>query len=381
MPTLDEINGVSVRTPIRMNLDAYAQALNKIDQRDLQARQITSQINAGLSDLYSKLNVADHPWLQSYIDDINKQIDDAASYGSYANALNTAVDLAGKVASNPELHARMKANQDYETMVKEIQARADAGHISPLTRDRFLSQNPYEFNTETQSLKQYDTPVNNLDMTGLFTKTNAFALSKSLGTDYVKYFDKDGNLTDDFTKDFSGVAYQKYVDRQMRDKESLQEVFDTLLANDNTAYKALYQDYYDTIYELEQYDKKIEETNDPAEKQRLELFKEQAKKKIYYNNQVMTPEQYLFSRSQGVLNNLVVNDSKTQITPGSPYKPIFPTFSETELYDLAQGEGAIDDYWRIGSGSGNSGTANMFKIGPLLGKGYGSRIGGIIKGN
>ena len=44
MPTLDEINGVAVRTPIRMNLDAYAQALNKIDQRDLAAREEVSKI-------------------------------------------------------------------------------------------------------------------------------------------------------------------------------------------------------------------------------------------------------------------------------------------------------------------------------------------------
>lgn len=319
MPTLDEINGVAVRTPIRMNLDAYAQALNKIDQRDIQARQITSQINAGLSDLYSKLNVADHPWLQSYIDDINKQINDAASYGNYANALNTAMDLAGKAANNPELYARIKANQDYETKRKEIEARANSGDISQVTRDRWLSENPYQFDETAQRLKEYDTPIGSVDFTKLFSSVNALTLAQTTQRDINEYVDENGNLTNEFLSDYSNIiTNQEYS--QIRTRQALQNNFDTLVKNNPDAYLALMQDYNDTKWQVKQLDEKINNTSDENEKQKLISFRNQLVKNITKNGQYMSASEYLESRSKSVLDNLVINDIKNNISVKSGKK-------------------------------------------------------------
>lgn len=319
MPTLDEINGVAVRTPIRMNLDAYAQALNKIDQRDLQARQITSQINAGLSDLYSKLNVADHPWLQSYINDINKQITDAASYGNYANALNIAIDLAGKVANNPELYARIKANQDYETKRKEIEARANSGDISQITRDRWLSENPYQFDETTQRLKEYNTPIGSVDFTKLFSVVNALTLAQTTQRDINEYVDENGNLTNEFLTDYSNIiTTQEYS--QIRTRQALQNNFDTLVKNYPDAYLALMQDYNDTKWQVKQLDEKINSTSDENEKQKLISFRNQLLKNITKNGQYMSASEYLESRSKSVLDNLVINDIKNNISIKSSKK-------------------------------------------------------------
>lgn len=313
MPTLDEINGVAVRTPIRMNLDAYAQALNKIDQRDLQARQITSQINVGLSDLYSKLNVADHPWLQSYIDDINKQIDDAASYGNYANALNTAVDLAGKVASNPELHARIKANEDYQNQLKEIQARADSGQISQITRDRWIDQNPYEFDETTQELKQYDTPISNINFDKIFSNLNALTLSQTTKRDITEYVDENGNLTNEFLSDYSNViTTQEYS--QIRTRKALQDNFNTLIQNNPDAYAALMQDYNDVQWKINQLDNQILKTPDAAKKEQLQSYRNELYNSITKNGQYMSATEYLESRSKSVIDNLVINNKQTDIS-------------------------------------------------------------------
>ena len=313
MPTLDEINGVAVRTPIRMNLDAYAQALNKIDQRDLQARQITSQINAGLSDLYSKLNVADHPWLQSYIDDINKQIDDAASYGNYANALNTAVDLAGKASNNPELYARIKANEDYQNQLKEIQARADSGQISQITRDRWIAQNPYEFDETTQKLKQYDTPISNINFDKIFSNLNALTLSQTTKRDITEYVDEDGNLTNEFLLDYSNViTTQEYS--QIRTRKALQDNFNTLIQNNPDAYAALMQDYNDVQWKINQLDNQILKTSDAAKKEQLRSYRNELYNSITKNGQYMSAAEYLESRSKSVIDNLVINNKQTDIS-------------------------------------------------------------------
>lgn len=334
MPTLDEINGVAVRTPIRMNLDAYAQALNKIDQRDSQARQITSQINAGLSDLYSKLNVADHPWLQSYIDDINKQINDAASYGNYANALNIAIDLAGKVANNPELYARIKANQDYETKRNEIIARADRGDISQLTRDRWLSENPYQFDETTQRLKEYNTPISSVDFTKLFNTVNALTLAQTTQRDINEYVDENGNLTNEFLTDYSNIiTTQEYS--QIRTRQALQNNFDTLVKNYPDAYLALMQDYNDIKWQVKQLDQKINNTFDENEKQKLISFRNQLVKSITKNGQYMSASEYLESRSKSVLDNLVINDIKNNISVKSGKKPTNGSSSSGDI-DLDQ---------------------------------------------
>lgn len=354
MPTLEEIYGVPVRTPLKRDFTAINQlaALNR--QENMQARELTSKINAGLAQYKAQLNEADYNWFDNKVDEINNEIAKEASFGNYANALNKAMELAGTYANDSGLLARIKANQEYETLSKEIKARADQGSISTLTRDRWLSENPYQFDETTQSLKSYDTPVNSINMDNIFTKVNAFTLAKTLGEDIVKYFDKDGNLTEDFSKDITSVGYQRFRQSVIRDKESLQEVFNTLLANDNTAYRALMQDYYDTIYELNQYDERINNTSDPIEKRRLQSFRDEVAKKITINGQEMSAPQYLFSRSEGVLNNLVRNDVSTQITPGTPYKPVVDPDWEKRLMSLAAGN-SNQQYWNVYTGNGTSG--------------------------
>lgn len=307
MPTLDEINGVAVRTPIRMNLDAYSQALNKIDQRDLQARQIKSQIDATLGAL--PVNVADEPWLQDYIANIDKQLSDAASFGNYSNALNLAMELAGKAANDPELKARIQANKDYETKRNEIIARADRGDISQLTKERWLATNNYEFDTTTNQLKLYEEPVSSVDYGKLFNQVNALALAKTTQNNMYSYLDADGNLLDNFKDAYATLNIT--TKRQQRSRQDLQNVFNAVRKNNKDAILSLTQDLYDLDWKVKQYDEKIENTADPIERQMLEKERDEIKKDIYKNGVRMSPAEYLEARSSAVLDNLVIDDSTT----------------------------------------------------------------------
>lgn len=306
MPTLDEINGVAVRTPIRMNLDAYAQALNKIDQRDLAAREQMSKINAGLANIKAQLNVADYDWFDNYTDSINNQINQEASYGSYANALNKAVELGGTYAQDSGLLARIRANQDYETKRNEIIARADRGDISQLTKERWLSQNNYEFDAETNRLKLYEEPVSSVDYAKLFNQVNALALAQTTQGNMYSYLDESGNLIKDFKDAY--VTLNVTTNRRKRTRQELQDVFNAVKKNNKDAVLSLIQDLNDLDWKVKQYNEKIDNTTDPIERQILEEERDEIKKDIYKNGVRMSSAEYLESRSAAVLDNLVIND-------------------------------------------------------------------------
>lgn len=313
MPTLDEINGVSVRTPIRMNLDAFAQALNKIDQRDLAAREEVSKINAGLANIKANLNPADYEWFDEFTNNINNQINQEASFGSLANALNKAKELAGTYAQDSGLLARIKANQDYQNQLKEIQARADSGQISQITRDRWIDQNRYEFDETTQKLKQYDTPISNINFDKIFSNLNALTLSQTTKRDITEYVDEDGNLTNEFLSDYSNViTTQEYS--QIRTRKALQDNFNTLIQNNPDAYVALMQDYNDVQWKINQLDEQILKTSDAAKKEQLQSYRNELYNSITKNGQYMSAAEYLESRSKSVINNLVINNKQTDIS-------------------------------------------------------------------
>lgn len=307
MPTLDEIYGVPVRTPIRMNLDAYAQALNKIDQRDLQAREIKSKIEAGLSDLYGKLNVADHPYLQNYINNINKQINDAASYGNYANALNTAMDLAGKAANDPELYARMKANQDYETEIKRVRSLADNGRISTTTVDRWIEENPYKFDEQKNRLADYRSPVHDVNMDNAFNYLNAITLATTTQRPVYEYLDAEGKPTDAFN---SAITKYNVKKDTIRTGDQLYNNFAAYLANHKDVYASLQQDFDDIEWEISKLEEKYETAS--LEEQRLIKAEIDARKKMTRDSNNLDNKldiiQYLGKRSDSFINNLRIND-------------------------------------------------------------------------
>ena len=296
MPTLDEINGVAVRTPIRMNLDAFAQALNKIDQRDLAAREEVSKINAGLANIKANLNSADYEWFDEFTNNINNQINQEASFGSLANALNKAKELAGTYAQDSGLLARIKANQDYEVKSKEIRALADSGRISQTTADRWLEQNPYVFDEQKNRLADYRNPVHDVNMDNAFNYLNAITLATTTQRPVYEYLDAQGNPTDAFNS-----AITKYNVKK-----------DTIRTGDQlyNKYASLQQDFDDIEWEISKLEEKYETAN--PEEQRLIKAEIDARKKMTRDPNNLDNKldiiQYLGKRSDSFINNLRIND-------------------------------------------------------------------------
>lgn len=122
------------------NLDAFAKSLDKIDERAKQALAQRTQIAVALGQL--NLNSSDEEFRANYIRDIQQQLDEAAIGGDYSQTLQQATLLAGKVASDPAIIGRVKANAAYEEFKKNIQNRND---ITQDVKDYALAHNPYHY--------------------------------------------------------------------------------------------------------------------------------------------------------------------------------------------------------------------------------------------
>ena len=246
MPTLDEINGVAVRTPIRMNLDAYAQALNKIDQKDLQARQMVAEMNAGLANIKANLNESDYGWFDDFANNINNQIKQEASYGNYANALNKAIELGHTYGQDSELLARIQANQDYKKFVNDVEQKEAKGEISALRKQRLLAENPYKFNGIYDDNGNYvsremnTTPaiLENIDLSAV-AKESANRVHEEIENNFV--FDPTSNLS------FTEQLVQKR-------EQAIREDFDDIIANHPEYYKAIEEEMDDMYYQIRKWE-------------------------------------------------------------------------------------------------------------------------------
>jgi hypothetical protein len=246
MPTLDEINGVSVRTPIRMNLDAYAQALNKIDQRDLQARQLVSEMNAGLANVKANLNEADYDWFDEYVNNINDQINQAASFGDYAMALNKATELGSTYGQDSELLARIQANQDYKKFVNEVEQKASKGEISPLRKQRLLAENPYSFNGIysdngvylSRDTNNYPAILEDIDLSAV-AKEAANRVHEKVDNNFV--YDPE-----------TGISFTEQLAQKR--EQAIREDFNDIIANHPEYYKAIEEEMDDMRYQIRKWE-------------------------------------------------------------------------------------------------------------------------------
>lgn len=246
MPTPDEIYGVPVRTPVRMNLDAYAQALNKIDQRDLQARQMVAEMNAGLANIKANLNEGDYGWFDDFTNNINNQIKQEASFGNYANALNKATELGSTYGQDSELLARIQANQDYKKFVNELEQKVAKGDITPLRKQRLLAENPYRFNGIYDDNGNYvsremnTTPaiLENIDLSAV-AKEAANRVHEEVDNNFV--FDPE-----------SGISFTEQLAQKR--EQAIREDFDDIIANHPEYYKAIEEEMDDMRYQIRKWE-------------------------------------------------------------------------------------------------------------------------------
>lgn len=270
-------------------LQNYVQARNQMWEDTIKQK---SAIDVALGNL--KLNAAEDKWKYDYGKRIQKKIDDAAQFGDYSRALDTAILEAGKAVSSPEVMGRIRANEAYEKKKQEVESLANAGTIGGITKERWLAQNKYSY-TDTydnegnivggSEWKAGWEPVKKVDMSRLVTLAGQLASPKkraASSSSTIKESDEQGigsgvtqsgdlingqirSVKTGFERS-SGSGYQ----RETLTKEKIDEVYNQLFALDPDNMNALMQDYDDNVWKANQLKTKYEETTDPEEKKKLQ---------------------------------------------------------------------------------------------------------------
>lgn len=320
---------VPQRVPVRSNLEALSQALNKIDERSDKAIQQKSAITNAIGQL--KLNAAEDKWKYDYAKRIEQKINDAAQYGDYSRALDVATELAGSATSSPEVMGRIRANEAYEKKKGEVESLANSGVISGLTKERWLAQNKYTYEDirdengnivgGTDWKAGWD-PVKKVDMARLVTLAGQLAAPVKRATSSTSQHSvsdeqgigNGGTSTPEGLRSVktgystsSGSSYQ----RETLTKQKIDEVYNKLFALDGDNMNALIQQYDDIKWKVNQLKDELSITTDPEKRKSLQDSINVFSDDIYDSNgQPLKVKEYMLSKI-GVITKDMAYDNIT----------------------------------------------------------------------
>lgn len=301
-------NPVPLRNPHRRNVEAFTNALNKIDEKAKESLQTQNQIKMALANL--DINAAEDSWKAGYVRNIQNQLDDAAMYGDYSRSLNTARELAGQVASDPAVLGRVRAQAAYKTFMDNLDKRQD---ITQDVKNWAKDNNPYHYQDQVDkeghiiggtNWEPNRTPVSTVDLSNLMTKAKQWvAVHKGSGVSDIKFVDADGNLTSDPGKNVYGLAYKKSGSWEYVSEKDLNDALKSAIDTTPGARASLQQDYEVALWK---YNKMT-----PEEK------KKNIDSDITENGLLLNPEEYLAKRVKPGIHAMSYYNSGSDIEVGN----------------------------------------------------------------
>ena len=366
---------VPQRIPVRSNLDALSQALNKIDERSDKAVQQKSAITNAIGQL--KLNAAEDKWKYDYAKRIEQKINDAAQYGDYSRALDVATELAGSATSSPEVIGRIRANEAYEKKKGEVESLANSGVISGLTKERWLAQNKYAYEDirdengnivgGTDWKAGWD-PVKKVDMSRLVTLAGQLAapVKRATSSNSQRSISDEQGIGNGGTSTPEGLRSVKTgystssgssFQRETLTKQKIDEVYNQLFALDPDNMNALIQQFDDVQWKVNQLKDKLKASTDPKEIKTIQNSIDGFSNDIYdANGQLLKVKEYMLSKIGIITKNMAYDNTSVSHTSGS-----------SETRGLTYGT-----KYALGSGTN---TSNITAPLPTLGGSYYSNPG------
>jgi hypothetical protein len=302
------------------HLDIFGNTLDKITQQHEKAVEQRAAIQSALANV--KLNEAETEWKQNYIDNITKQIDNAAQFGNYSTALTTATRLAGEAASNPELLAKVQENENYETWKKTLDSLYLNNKIDKNTRDYFKAKTKYSFNGtyddngnfKTYSLTEYENPVQQIDLSGLFSWVGQTVAEQSGSSQGVGARTATGGKTEYYSPDaavlsHSGQGYSR------KDLATINAVWDEAIKRHPEAIAYLQQQMDVNQWLLDRAERDLENPDlDRNTRIRLEAEADRLRKDLYQDGNESKPyttQEYLYNSSKNTLKAMSYNRVNT----------------------------------------------------------------------
>lgn len=273
------------RTPIGMNVTAFADAVSKLDAKYQDMAKQQSAIDMAIGQL--PVNAAEDVWRYRLADEIHNQIN---AVDNPNDKYLTSIRAAGELISRPDVIGRIRAEAEYKNFVEQTQKRND------LTEDDkawALANNPYSYQDTRDASgrivggtmwKAGRTPVGMVDYNTILAKARQLVFQEAGGSTDVVFHDAEGKpITNptDITK-VAGVMYTKNGQWQGIDKNKLNDIIEASIDNTPGARARLDQDWEVANWKYNQMTPEEKEINKPSE-----LFASNGKKynkQEWYNN-------------------------------------------------------------------------------------------------
>ena len=120
------------------NLELYGNMLNKRETLHNEAIKASSELKQAIAQL--NLNESEEGFRNQLLSDVENTINNNSTLGDYASSYDDMIKLSGDVISNPALISKLKAQQDYQTFIQNIDARTD---LPQHYKDYYKAQNKY----------------------------------------------------------------------------------------------------------------------------------------------------------------------------------------------------------------------------------------------
>lgn len=236
----------TIQNPV--NLDVLASTYNTLENKHQQAVESTAAFITALSDL--PVNEAERGYIQGHINTVQSAFDTSKVYGNAAGFLDDIKLLASKIASDPGLKARMKAQADYKAYIDNLD-KTDI--ISEADKEYFRAVNTYRYQDILDKngnivggteWKPQDREVAAPNMPAMMTRALQIAAKDAGGGNTIYYMGANGQLTTNPNASVDGLPYINKAGKYERlTQDKIKAAMDTVIANTPGALEGLRQDY------------------------------------------------------------------------------------------------------------------------------------------
>lgn len=289
--------------PMQEDMNLLANSFARMEERRKTANEKISAMDIAFGEMRSKLHQDAETlnWFDNWSKGIKDQVQQAAQFGNYGEAINSAVRLAGEAAKNGELIDRIKTNEQYQNWIKKLD---NDNTINQVTKDRLKAQNPYTF-----------TPI--IDKNGIYLGGEEWKPNQ----EPVKTIDRNqiAQFAAQVTASVEGQDAKHRYERKPAEK--IQIVRDAVLKQFPGALDSLKQDYEDDKWRLEQLEQQrdalqeqinnnpMATTEDIGQMNRLNSSIAEIEQRIRPNGVDISDIEYMGNIMNPMIDNMAINNS------------------------------------------------------------------------
>lgn len=266
-------------TPQFSDVNLLNNTITKMENRRYKAAESMAKVDETLAKIGDLVNPEESEWLEGVKSQTSGELQNSINNGDYSRAIYDSIQLPSKILSRADVRGRIKAQQDYQKFIDDIDKQVQSGNITSLTADRLKDTNKYYYYDKYQG-ETDDTAKQNRDMeqaegiinnsvnavggsawTPQNTYTKHYGLDAIVQEAYkfvsddqgnslsVTYLDANGNPTKDRSQSIDGQWYEQRGNKyQKLSADKLARAINQVIAS-NPAYGAsLTQDYNDIVH-------------------------------------------------------------------------------------------------------------------------------------